>query len=247
MGNRLVLSVVATLVLLGGCQQSAAPPPASRTPIGSLTTQLRAQGDALAARGDYQAAVVKYLAAVNQEPSDVSLRFALAVALSHLDRRDEATEHFRFVASRGMAGSAEVDMARDWLARAGALAGSIPSPRVEPPAREVATARAPRGRLIGKLLWGGIDPRDNLVRMTVTITGEDDANRDVTLRGTNFKLGWGYDFKNVPPGAYRVVGENRGTTMWDRRVTVAPEKDTVFDLTDANSLVTPKEFTPSSG
>ena len=98
--------------------------------------------------------------------------------------------------------------------------------------------------MVGKLLWGGIDPHDNLVRRTVTITGEDDAKRDVTLRRANFKLGRGYDFKNVPPGTYRVVGENNGTRMWEQKVTVAPGKDTVFDLTDANSLVTPKDFTP---
>lgn len=243
---RLVVSVVAALVLLGGCQQSAPPPPASVTPIGSLTTQLKTEGDALAAKGDYEAAVIKYLAAVNQEPNDVALRFALAVALSHLDRRDEAIEHFKFVASRGEAWSAEVAMAREWLDKAGALDGSIPPPRQEP-SQEAAAPSPSKGRLIGKLRWGGIEPRDNLVRMTVTITGEDDANREVTLRGTNFKLGWLYDFKNVPPGTYRVVGENSGTMMWDQKITVVPAKDTVFDLTDANSLVTPKDFTPSGG
>jgi len=243
---RLVVSVVAALVLLGGCQQSAPPPPASVTPIGSLTTQLKAAGDALAAKGDYEAAVVKYLTAVNQEPNNIALRFALAVALSHLDRRDEAAEHFKFVVSRGEAWSAEVAMAREWLDKAGALDGSIPPPRLEP-SQEAAAPSPSKGRLIGKLRWGGIVPRDTLIRMTVTITGEDDANREVTLRGTNFKLGWGYDFKNVPPGTYRVVGENSGTLMWDQKVTVVPAKDTVFDLTDANSLVTPKDFTPSEG
>lgn len=242
---RLVASVVAALVLLGGCQQSA-PPPASVAPIGPLTTQLKAEGNALAAKGDYEAAVVKYLAAVNQEPNDVALRFALAVALSHLDRRDEAIEHFKFVASRGEAWSAEVAMAREWLDKAGALDGSIPPPRQEP-SQEAATPSPSKGRLIGKLRWGGIVPRDTMVRMTVTITGEDEANREVTLRGTNFKLGWGYDFKNVPPGTYRVVGENSGTLIWDQKVSVVPAKDTVFDLTDANSLVTPKDFTPSGG
>ena len=243
---RLVVSAVAALVLLGGCQQSAPAPPGAATPVGSLTTQLKAAGDALATKGDYEAAVVKYLAAVNQEPNDVALRFALAVALSHLDRRDEAIEHFKFVASRGVAWSAEVTVAREWLAKAGALDGSIPPPRQEPSAQEATTPSPSKGRLIGKLRWGGVDPRDNLVRLTVTITGEDDANPDVTLRGTNFKLGWGYDFKNVPPGTYRVVGENSGTRMWEQKVTVAPGKDTVFDLTDGNSLVTPKDFTPRS-
>ena len=195
---RRVLAAGAALALLAGCQQS--PPPAPTAVVGPLTAQLKAEGDALAVKGDYEGAVVKYMAAVNQAPNDVALRFALAVALSHLDRRDETIEHFRFVASRGAPGSQEVAMARDWLAKAGALDGSIPAAAApESPKPDPAAAQT-RGRLTGKLSWGGYDPRDHMVRMTVTISGEDDATRGIERQGTNFKLGWIYDFKDVPAG-----------------------------------------------
>ena len=242
---RRVLAAGAALALLAGCQQS--PPPVPRAAVGALTSQLKAEGDALAAKGDYEAAVVKYMAAVNQEPNDVALRFALAVALSHLDRRDETIEHFRFVASRGAPGSPEVAMARDWLAKAGALDGSVPVAGPADTPRPDAAAAQTRGRLTGKLQWGGYDPRDHMVRMTVAISGEDDATRGVERRGTNFKLGWIYEFKDVPPGTYRMIAEQGGTRMWEQKVTVAPGKDTVFDLTDSNALVTPKDFTPEDG
>mgnify|MGYP001598435521 CR=1 FL=1 len=49
--------------------------------MGPLTVRLKAEGDALAARGEYEAAAVKYQAAANQEPEDVSIRFALGSAL----------------------------------------------------------------------------------------------------------------------------------------------------------------------
>ena len=35
--------------------------------------------------------------------------------------------------------------------------------------------------------------------------------------------------------------------MWEQKVTVAPGKDTVLDLTDSSALVTPKDFTPEDG
>ena len=67
------------------------------------------------------------------------------------------------------------------------------------------------------------------------------------MQGSNFKLGWGYDFKNLAPGTYRITAENAGTRMWELKVSVAAGKDTVLDLTEANSLVTPKDFTPQDG
>ena len=129
---RLLVAAAFALVLAGGCQQPQPPAPAAGAPTkGPLTAQLKAEGDALMARGDYERAVVKYLAAVNQEPKDVSLRFALGVALSNLDRREETIEQFRFVAINGAPGSNEVKLAREWLGGAG---GPPPPPAPPGPA-----------------------------------------------------------------------------------------------------------------
>ena len=107
------------------------PAPAAGPAKGPLTAQLKAEGDALMARGDYEKAVVKYLTAVNQEPKDVSLRFALGVALSNLDRREETIEQFRFVATNGVAGSAEGKLAPEGLGGGG---GPRPPPATPGPA-----------------------------------------------------------------------------------------------------------------
>ena len=102
------LAIIALVALFLGCQQSPAPGPA---PVGSLTFRLKAEGDALAARGDYEGAALKYQQAANQEPEDVSIRFALGSALSHLNRREQTVEQFRFVVARGKPDSPEIGRA----------------------------------------------------------------------------------------------------------------------------------------
>src|SRR3989442_3125202 len=83
--------------------------------VGSRTTKLVTEGDALAAQKDWAGAALKYQAALNDEPGEVKIRFALASALTHLDRRAEAVGNFNEGVRRGRPGSAEVWIARDWL------------------------------------------------------------------------------------------------------------------------------------
>src|SRR3990172_463403 len=99
------LAVVLSVALFLGCQQSPAPGPA---PVGSLTVRLKAEGDALAGRGGYEGAALKYQQAANQEPEDVSIRFALGSALSHLNPPHKTLQQFRFVVARGKPDSPDV-------------------------------------------------------------------------------------------------------------------------------------------
>jgi tetratricopeptide (TPR) repeat protein len=205
--------------------------------MGSLTGRLRAEGDALMKQQRYEEAALKYQTALNEAPSDIPIRFALAVALSYLPRREETIEHFRIVVQRGAPGSMEVKTAREWLAHAGLRDGSAAS--TASAARESATsaeASARKGKVLGKLDWRKIDPRDKLVRVNVSLTGEDVETREVKL-GRAFMLGRGYEFRDLPPGAYRLVAEVAGTTMWDMKVEVPAEKPTTLDLTEGNSAV----------
>ena len=65
------------MVFLLGCQESPTRPPANA--LSELSAfQLKARGDGLAAVGDYERALAKYRAAVNLEPDEISLHFALA-------------------------------------------------------------------------------------------------------------------------------------------------------------------------
>ena len=128
------LLVVAVLGLtVAGCQRAPALAPAASVEIvGSDTVRLKAEGDELMKQQQYEQAIVKYQAALAQAPTDVSIRFALAVALSHTSHRDETIEHFRFVAQRGAPGSVEVRTAREWLATAGELGDSPAGGRGRP-------------------------------------------------------------------------------------------------------------------
>jgi hypothetical protein len=248
---RALLAVAVVGLAVAGCQGSQAPAPAVTVqPVGSLTSRLKAEGDDLMLRQEYDKAAVKYQAALNEVPGDIPIRFALATALSYLPRREETVDQFRIVMQRGAPGSAEVRAAREWLASAGELgegeataaapvADQPPVPGNQGP---VAAADAKRSRVFGKLNWQGIEPRTKLVRVSISLAGDDVETRDVKL-GRDFMLGRVYEFRNVPPGAYQLVAQVAGTTMWDVKVQVSPDKDTLLDLGESNSSA-PRGFDP---
>ena len=232
-----VLFLLAALGLtLGACQRSSPPPTSS---AGSLTGRLSAEGDALMAQGDYERAAVKYQSALNEAPNEIAIRYALAVALSYTTRRDETIQQFRIVVSRGEPSSTEVKAAREWLASVNGLEDTSVS--VMPSIAQAEGRAAKTGRVLGRIQWHDIDPYDRMVRISVSLTGEDVATRMTRP----FKIGRPYEFRNVPPGSYRLVAEVGGTPMWDVKIDVSADNDTPLDLTDANSTV-PKDFNPTS-
>ena len=235
-----VLFLIAALGLtLGACQPSS---PALTSSAGSLIARLSAEGDALMARGDYEGATVKYQSALNEAPNEIAIRYALAVALSYTTRRDETIQQFKIVVSRGQPGSAEVKAAREWLASANALEDTSIS--VMPSIAQAEAGTAKTGRVLGQIQWHDIDPHDRMVRITVSLTGEDATTRNVTVTRP-FRIGYPYEFRNIPPGSYRLVAEVGGTSMWDVKIDVSADNDTSLDLTEANSTV-PKDFSPTS-
>ncbi len=230
----------AAVALLLGCQQSPMPP-AVKAPLGNSASELKAQGDGLATVGDYKGAMAKYQAALNLEPDEISLHFALGVALSHLNRREETVEQFRWVVTRGSPDSPEVQVARYWLVKAGELLPEVKSPPSESGRADLERARAafdPKGTVKGRLEWAGVDPTERLVPVDISIVGDDDSNRDIK-RSRRFRLGRPYGFRDLPPGHYRLTGEasELRLLLWDQKVTVEAGRDTVFDLTNANSPV----------
>jgi hypothetical protein len=236
----LLLLVAVVGLAVAGCQGSQAPAPAAGVQaVGSLTARLRAEADQLMLQQEYDRAAVKYQAALNETPADVSLRYTFAVALSYLPRREETIEQFRIVVLRGGTGSPEVQAAREWLANAGALgpgeAGTASVAR-QPTTQAETAAPAPKSKVSGKLHWREINPHDKLVRVKIRLTGDDVETREVDL-GRDFMLGRGYEFRDLTPGAYRLVAEVAGTTMWDLKVAVPADKPTTLDLTEGNSSV----------
>ena len=230
--RRLVL--ITLLALLFGCQQSPAPGP-DKGPLGPSSVQLREEADALASRGDYQAAVAKYQAAVKQDPDDVSLRFALGTALSHLGRRRETVEQFRFVVSRGNPNSPEFQAAQRWLVSAGELAETAAVAPAASPEQEAAPAvttpeapaSPPPNPQMGKVKVR-MAPRPGTREIQIVLR---DVRRPAGFDGT-VKPGEAFEFANVPPGNYRLTAQDgeTGAEISNQEVTVVAGKDVVLDL-----------------
>jgi outer membrane murein-binding lipoprotein Lpp len=242
----LIAAVAVVGLAVAGCQGSQPSGPAAAVKqVGSLTVKLKAEGDELMLQQEYDKASVKYQAALNEAPGDIPIRFALATALSYLPRRDETVEQFRVVMQRATPGSTEARAAREWLANAGELGEGEAGPA---PAGVTAAAPVPsnqgpptaaavkKGKVLGKINWQGIEPKAKMVRVNISLTGDDGDTREVKL-GREFKIGRVYEFRDVPQGAYRLVAEVAGTTMWDLKVQVPGDRETALDLTDGNAVV----------
>lgn len=217
------VALIVVLVFRGGGTRPVEP---RLVPLGP---SLEKQADELAALGDYEAAVVKYRAALELEPEDVSLRFALGAALSHLGRREETAEQFRWVVRLGDPASLDVEVARRWLVRAGLLAerATFDSSTTNSP------GAVPAGKVKGKTESGS-------GQVSVALRGEEESNKDVAF-DTSVKLGEPYEFDQVPPGNYRLTARISETTVWDRKVTVEPGGESVLDLTGGGSEVASNE------
>lgn len=240
--------LVVAALLLAACQQA----PVSPTPTSSAVSpaqQLRAEGDALMAKGDYQNAVEKYRQLADLEPAAVAPRFALGTAYSFLEKRPEAIVQFRWVLSRADAGSTEYQEAQRWLARVGALpiptavADTTPQ-RNQPRVADASTT----GRLSGRTEWPDITPQRRLITGNVSLTGDEPVTQDWT-RTRPFRLGDAYEFKDVPAGRYRLVAVIDQTTVWDEKVTIEAGKETNLTLSQSSSPVPAGRFTapPAAG
>jgi tetratricopeptide (TPR) repeat protein len=243
MRNYSLLIGLAALGLVVGCQQA----PASRRPVAPVMSPVagtRGEADQLMERGEYGKAAGKYQDAVALAPNDMSLRYALGTAYSQLGRRAEAAEQFQWVVKRGDPTEGYHRGARQWLVSAGLLPGSAASTGTDA-AVERQAQESTKGKVAGPLEWPGVNPRERLIKVRVTLTGEDDATRSVNL-SRPFRLGDRYEFRDLAPGKYRLVAkaEDGAPTMelWDQPVTVEAGQVTQLPLSASNSKVTTAQF-----
>ena len=229
-----VALILVFFVFRGGGTAPVEPRPLASAP------SLVLQADQLAALGEYGAAAEKYRAAVERDPDNVSLRFALGTALSHVGRQEETVEQFRWVVTRGAPGLPEVEVARRWLTNAGVLAREVSFAPPKGPDQEAspqAAAPAPPARK-GSVAVGTVKGRTELRgtprEIQLVLGSTDDAKKNMAFTKT-LKLGEPFQFDNVPPGTYRLTVEDleTDTSLWDLEITVAPGKDTVLNLGNA--------------
>jgi hypothetical protein len=233
--------LAAVLLLLTSCQQAPAPQPAAKA--ASPAEQLMREGHDLMARGDYANATERYRQAADLEPAAIPPRFALGTAYSFQEKRAEAIVQFRWVLASAAAASAEYQDAHRWLARVGAL--PAPAAVADGDRRNVAATPDPSraGRLVGRTEWGDLNPKSQLVTGNLSLIGDEPVTHDVK-RTRAFRLGDGYEFKDVPAGRYRIVAVIDETTVWDEKVTVEVGKDTSVTLRQSTSPVPANRFAP---
>ena len=229
-------------LLLAACQQ----PPALQAPVASAVSpaaQLRAEGDALMAGGNYAGAVEKFRQAIDLEPASVPLRFALGSAYSFLDRRLEAITQFRWVMANSEAGTTEHQESRRWLVRVGALADArVAVAKTESTPGEAKRVNpAAQGSIKGQTQWPGVTVAEHRVQIRVSMLGTEDETRSVQRR-TELLLGESFEFKDIPEGPYRVVGIHDDRIIWDQRITVKGGKQTDLAWSPAGSSVPVNTF-----
>lgn len=102
-----------------------------------------------------------------------------------------------------------------------------------------------RAEVSGPLEWPDGSSRERLIKVRVTLTGEDDAMRSVNL-SRPFRQGEAYEFHDLAPGKYRLVAkaEDGAPTLelWDQYVTVEAGKVTQLPLLATKSKVKPDQF-----
>lgn len=236
---------LAALGLIVGCGQSPASPRPTATPQVSPAAVVRGEADQLMERGDYGKAAGKYQEAVALAPNDMSLRFGLGSAYSYLGRRREAAEQFQWVVKGSDPTEEYHRSAREWLRSAGLLPENRTDSTGTDSALEGQAQQPVMGKVAGPLEWPGVNPRERLIKVRVTLTGEDDATKAVNL-SRPFRLGQRYEFGSLAPGKYRLVAKAEdgapAVELWDQHLTVEAGQVTQLPLSPANSKVTPAQF-----
>ncbi|HEY7254473.1 MAG TPA: tetratricopeptide repeat protein [Methylomirabilota bacterium] len=237
--------LIGAVLFLAACQQ----PPALQPPATSAlapAAQMRADGDALIAGGQYAAAVEKFRQAIDLEPNSVPIRFALGTAYSFLDRRSEAVAQFRWVVANAAVGSTEHQEARRWLVRVGAMEEAPAAVAKADGSADAAQKVDPAslGSIVGQTEWPGVTPAEHRVQLRISMLGTEDSTRPVQRRA-DILLGEKFEFKDIPEGQYRLLGIHDDKIIWEQRFAVRPGKQTDLALNQAASSVPANTFPPT--
>ena len=112
-------------------------------------------------------------------------------------------------------------------------------------AGEIQPQQPTKAKVVGPLEWLSVSTRERLIKVRVTLTGEDDATKSANLSGP-FRPGEGYGFRDLAPGKYRLVAKAEdgppGPDLWDQYVAVEVGQVTQLPLSPSNSPVSPSAF-----
>jgi len=229
-------------LLVGLALAACGSPPAAKDEPDVVAEGLRAFD-----RGDWVAAARLLREAVAKQPNDLRLHYSLAVAVTHLELRDEAIREFQWVLANAPAGSPEAIAARNWLLAAGALtnprvASDSSGSRDSDDAAAATDPEHPEGAVHGQVTWTDGDPTVKIARIQLFlkgIKGQPNENFIKVLRASEEGR---FHFSRVPVGSYRLMDRIAGEPRWRVKVTIAAGQDVAMDLTPQNSLRVRDDF-----
>lgn len=234
MGRSRVCAAIVLLVILAACQS---PSPPARSTSSDTPAVLAAR--ALAA-GRYADAALLYREALGEAPGKMELHYGLAVASSYLDRRDDAIREFRWVVQYGRPGATEVDAARQWLLRAGALPPAAYAANPAGPQKERAAGNA---SLEGRAVFaeGGQTPQP-MPRQQLFLVGQPNSPTQRERYNLRTDESGNFKFPDVVPGPYKLTNRVAGQPTWRMRVELKASEVKVLELTPANSVASLDDF-----
>jgi hypothetical protein len=231
--------LLAVAILVVGCDRAprrvAAPPP-----VGQSFEELRADGAARLAARDWEGALRAHQAALAARPDSLDVRYGLAIALSQLDRADEAGQAFAWIVEHGSSDDESVRVARQWLA-----AAARPSTGEPNPARAAGgDGGRGLGTVRGQTEWPHLTP-GTTATLQILLEGDDAGTRD---RRYWAKVGLNrpYEIADVAPGNYRLKAQVGPIRLWETRVVVERGRPAVVDLTRATAVASADALRPAS-
>lgn len=173
--------------------------------------------------------------AVTRDPSSLKLHYALAIADTYVELREEAIREFQWVLSNAPAGSKEAQTARKWLNDAGVLA-TVGGTMLRPADAPAAAANAePRAEVGGSVVWNEPDPPVKVSSLQLFLKGIGGTKTQDEYYVLRTDEAGRFEFKNIAPGPYKLVDRVVGKPAWRLRVELEPGRRLALDLTPDNS------------
>jgi len=193
------------------------------------------------ADGRYDDAVLLYRQALGEAPGEMQLHYGLAVASSYLDLRDDAIREFRWVVQYGPPNTAQVEVSRRWLSRAGAL--PLVAHAAAVPDRPEKERTAGNASLEGRALFGenGQSPQP-MRREQLFLVGQPNSPTQLERYNLRTDEKGAFKFPDVVPGPYKLTNRVAGKPTWRMRVELKASEVKVLDLNLANSTVQQDDF-----
>ena len=231
MTRRSLVTALGILALALGC---SSPPPTR--PV-AAARDVAAEAMAAVARADWPQAARLLREALSQDPARAMLHYHLAVAATHLDRRDEAIREFQWVLANVAPELPEAVEARRWLTEAGVLAA--PSVAATPPSDRITEETPGDSGVQGQVRWADGQPT---TRLQLFLKGAPKSPNETLQWVLRTDSDGRFEFKWIPAGTYMLTNKIAGTPTWRLRVRLAPGEVTTLDLSEANSAKIRDDF-----